>query len=98
MSPSQAASVASEIVNLLLIAVLVPITIATVHKLRHPGRGWLLAGYLMVAAVGIWNIAERYLMGNPTNVPKQTLLAAAGVAFAIGCWKLALALRAREIL
>jgi hypothetical protein len=96
MNPGSA-SVASEIVNLLLILVLVPLTLATVRKMSYPGRDWLLAGYLIMAGIGVWSVVERFL-GNPTTIYKQFAFSAAGILFAIGVWELALALRRREVL
>lgn len=43
----------SQVINLLLIVVLVPVGVVTARKLTHPGRSWMLAGYLGIAAADV---------------------------------------------
>lgn len=92
------ASEASELVNLLLMVLLVPMTVIMTRRLVLPGQRWFLTGFLIVVAVRVYSVIERYLLGNPVVPVKQFAVAAAGIAFAIAAWQLALALRRREVL
>ncbi|HEY3317064.1 MAG TPA: hypothetical protein VGK50_01390 [Coriobacteriia bacterium] len=98
MFSSVSASQASEVVNLLLMLLLVPVTVAAARGVDYPGRRWLAVGFFTIAGVYVFSIAERYLFGNPVFPFKQLLIAVAGTAFAIGTWQLALALRGRAAL
>lgn len=89
---------ASELVNLLLMILLVPVTLVVAKRLPRPGRRWVLTGFLTLSAVRAFSVVERYLLGNGVMPVKQFAVAFGGVAFAIGLWQLAFALRRREVL
>jgi uncharacterized membrane protein HdeD (DUF308 family) len=90
-------SLPSEIVNLLLIVALVPVTIVTVRRLTHPGRWWMLAGFLGIAATGVLAILENVVPIAPVEVAKGLCAAFAGVAYAVGLWQVDRAIRGRVI-
>ncbi len=92
------ASEAGEVVDLLLILLIVPLTIVTMKGMRFPGRRWLSVGFFVIVGVRLFSLVERHMLGNPVFPIKQFLIAAAGVAFAAGVWQLAVALRRGELL
>jgi hypothetical protein len=95
---STSASQASEIVDLLLMLLIVPVTVHAIRGMRFPGRSWMTAGFFTIAFVRLFSVVERYFLGNPNFPTKQFINAAAGIAFAIGIWQLALAMRRGELL
>ena len=98
MFSSVSASEASELVNLILMLLLVPVTIYVLRDRSLPGRTWLTVAFLTVAAVRAYSRRRALSPGQSRLPDKQFATAFAGVAFAVGLWQLALALRRRELL
>jgi hypothetical protein len=89
----------SEIVNLLLIVVLAPVTVIAVRQLTHPGRWWMLYGFLGIAAGGVLAVVEGLAPWLAwATYPKGICHAFAGIAYAVGLSQLSSAMRRREFL
>jgi hypothetical protein len=92
------ASSPTQIINLLLSAALAPVAIWTVRKLTHPGRWWMLYGFLGIAASGVLTVAQNLVPFPLIWYVKDSCYAFAGVAYAIGLWQVNVAIRRRVIL
>lgn len=87
----------SEILNLLLIVLLVPPTVVVVRQMTHPGRWWMLFGYLGIALGGVFGVVEHFAPWLAWAMYARELTHAfAGVAYVVGLWQLSSAMRRRE--
>lgn len=92
------ASSPSEIADLLLIISLTPITIVAVRQMTHPGRWWMLYGFLGVGAAGVLAVAENLVPFVFVAYVKELCFAFAGIAYTVGFWQLSAAMRSREFM
>lgn len=74
---------ASEIVNLLLILLIVPLSFAITRKLAHPALRSMVVGASAIAIGGILAVTEHLFLGQITRNVKDILYAVGGVSFAV---------------
>lgn len=87
----------SEIVNLLLIVVLAPATVIAVRQMSHPGRLWMLYGFLGIALSGVFGVVAQLAPWLAwAEYVRQLMHAFAGIAYVVGLWQLSSAMRRRE--
>lgn len=83
----------SEIVNLLLVLLLVPLTALTIARYRNPGYRFTTTGCFCITAAIVLAVVEHPLQLQVISDLKNVLYACGGVAFAVGIWQLNLATR-----
>ena len=86
----------SEIVNLLLIVVLVPLTGLTVRRFVQPGHRLTMIGYGCIVVAVVLAVVEHPLQIPLITDMKNVLYACGGIAFATGIWQLNFAVRRGE--
>jgi hypothetical protein len=87
----------SEIINLLLILLLVPLTVMTLRRFRHSGRIPLAVGYVAITVGFVLGVTEHLFLGTITRDIKTLLYALGAVGFALGMWQLKFAVGRREV-
>lgn len=92
------ASSPAEILNLLLIVTLVPVTVVTARKLTHPGSVWMAAGFILIATAGVLAVVENVAPVLAISAVKELCVPAAGISYTVGLWKLHIAIRRRVVL
>lgn len=87
----------SEIINLLLIVVLVPLTVMTVRRYQQPGYRGSMIGFACVALAILLAVIEHPLQSRIVSDVKNVLYACGGIGFAVGIWQLNMAMRRGEV-
>lgn len=76
----------SELVDLLLVALLTPLLWAGLRSVTVAGKGWFIASYAAIAAGFVFTVAEGYAAPDLLNVLEHAGYALSGVLLAVACF------------